>query len=106
MEQISLRVNTDSAMRFKIMRRSVWVGASRAMGRSNFVPEKKVDVKFTDNYGTSEGAMDNRSTREFFCVCVKLRTELASLRVQLMPKSSRATPKVLTTILFLIKDFV
>lgn len=71
MEQISFRVNTDSAVRFNIMRRSVWGGASRAMGRSNFAPERKVDVKFTDDYGTSEGAVDNRgSTREFFRLCL------------------------------------
>lgn len=66
-EQISSRVNTDSTVGFNIIRRSVWGGASRAMGRSNFAPEKKVDVKFTDDYGTSEGAVDNGGPiREFF----------------------------------------
>lgn len=45
----------------------MWDGASRAMGRSNFAPEKTVDVKFTDDYGISEGAVDNGGpTREFF----------------------------------------
>ncbi|KAK5598492.1 hypothetical protein CRENBAI_009753 [Crenichthys baileyi] len=29
------------------------------MGRSNFAPEKKVDAKFPDDYGISEGAVDN-----------------------------------------------
>ncbi|RXN35109.1 G2 M phase-specific E3 ubiquitin- ligase-like protein [Labeo rohita] len=67
MERIASRVNNDSTVRFNIIRRNVWDGTSRAMGRSNFSPEKKVDVKFTDDYGTSEGAVDNGGpTREFF----------------------------------------
>lgn len=71
MEQISSRVNNDSTVRFNIVRRSVWDGASRALGRSNFSPEKKVDVKFTDDYGISEGAVDNGGpTREFFRLCL------------------------------------
>ncbi|XP_039467535.1 uncharacterized protein LOC120440042 [Oreochromis aureus] len=41
LEQIVTRVNNDSTVRFNIIRRNVWDGASRAMGRSNFSPEKK-----------------------------------------------------------------
>ncbi|KAK0141462.1 hypothetical protein N1851_021438 [Merluccius polli] len=71
MEQISSRVNNDSTVRFNIIRRSVWGGASRALGRSNFSPEKKVDVKFTDDYGISEGAVDNGGpTQEYFRLCL------------------------------------
>ncbi|XP_059187547.1 G2/M phase-specific E3 ubiquitin-protein ligase-like [Centropristis striata] len=71
MEQISSKVNNDRTVRFNIIRRSVWDGASRAMGRSNFSPEKQVDVKFTDDYGISEGAVDNGGpTREFFRLCL------------------------------------
>ncbi|XP_013888678.1 G2/M phase-specific E3 ubiquitin-protein ligase [Austrofundulus limnaeus] len=70
-EQIASRVNDDSTVRFNIIRRNVWDGATRAMGRSNFAPEKKVDVKFTDDYGISEGAVDNGGpTREFFRLCL------------------------------------
>ncbi|TKS65833.1 G2/M phase-specific E3 ubiquitin-protein ligase [Collichthys lucidus] len=71
MDQLSSRVNNDSTVRFNIIRRSVWDGASRALGRSNFSPEKKVDVKFTDDCGISEGAVDNGGpTREFFRLCL------------------------------------
>lgn len=71
MEQISSRVKNDSTVRFNIIRRNVWDGASRAMGRSNFSPEKKIDVKFTDDYGISEGAVDNGGpTREFLRLCL------------------------------------
>ncbi|XP_067309237.1 uncharacterized protein [Pseudorasbora parva] len=70
-ERIASRVNNDSIVRFNIIRRNVWDGTTRAMGRSNFSPEKKVDVKFTDDYGISEGAVDNGGpTREFFRLCL------------------------------------
>ena len=36
-----------------------------------FSPDKKVDVKFTDDYGISEGTVDNGGpTREFFRLCL------------------------------------
>lgn len=70
-EQVSSKVTDDNTVRFNIIRRSVWDGASRALGRSTFSPNKKVDVKFTDDYGTSEGAVDNGGpTREFFRLCL------------------------------------
>ncbi|KAM9466415.1 uncharacterized protein Hap1MRO34_015516 [Clarias gariepinus] len=71
MEQITSRINNDDTVRFNIIRRNVWDGASRAMCRSNFAPEKKMDIKFTDDYGISEGAVDNGGpTREFFRLCL------------------------------------
>ncbi|MEQ2245521.1 hypothetical protein ILYODFUR_028879, partial [Ilyodon furcidens] len=70
-EQIASCVNDEGTVRFNIVRRNVWDGASRAMDRSNFAPEKKVDVKFTDDYGISEGAVDNGGpAREFFRLCL------------------------------------
>lgn len=70
-EEIASCVNDDSIVRFNIIRRNVWDGASRALSRPNFAPEKKVDVKFTDDHGTSEGAVDNGGpTREFFRLCL------------------------------------
>ncbi|KAG9272315.1 G2/M phase-specific E3 ubiquitin-protein ligase-like [Astyanax mexicanus] len=42
------------------------------MTRPNFSPEKTVDVKFTDDHGVSEGAVDNGGpTREFFRLCLQ-----------------------------------
>lgn len=71
MERIASGVNNDSIVRFNIIRRNVWDGTTRAIGRSNFSPEKKVDVKFTDDYGMSEGAVDNEEpTCEFFRRCL------------------------------------
>ncbi len=72
MEQIASQVNDYNTVHFSITRRNVWDGASRAMGRSNFSPEKKIDVKFTDYYGISEVALDNGGpTREFFRLCLQ-----------------------------------
>ncbi|KAK2863751.1 hypothetical protein Q7C36_002905, partial [Tachysurus vachellii] len=71
MEKIVSRINNDETVRFNIIRRNVWDGTSRAMDCSNFAPEKKMDIKFTDDYGISEGAIDNGGpTREFFRLCL------------------------------------
>lgn len=71
LEQIASRVNNDTAVRFNIVRKNVWDGASRAMRRANFSPEKKIDIKFMDDYGISEGAVDSGGpTREFFRLCL------------------------------------
>ncbi|KAK0147271.1 hypothetical protein N1851_013312 [Merluccius polli] len=104
MEQISSRVNNDSTVRFNIIRRSVWGGASRALGRSNFSPEKKVDVKFTDDYGISEGAMDNGGpTQEYFRLCLhEIKDKIGifegppDAQFEGTPESSHATPKART----------
>ncbi|KAK2856687.1 hypothetical protein Q5P01_005422 [Channa striata] len=45
MEEIASRVKNDETIRFNIIRRNVWDGASRAMARSNFSPEKDRSMK-------------------------------------------------------------
>lgn len=45
-------------VRYNITRRNVWDGTVRAMSRPNFSPTKQMDIKFTDNEGISEGAVD------------------------------------------------
>ncbi|KAI3372541.1 hypothetical protein L3Q82_023019, partial [Scortum barcoo] len=71
--------------------RNVWDGASRAMSRSNFSPEKKVDVKFTDDYGISEGAVDNGGpTQEFF------RLSLQEIKAKIGIVEDPPNAKVLT----------
>lgn len=64
----SLRVGiNEEVIRFKLNRRNVWDGAVRAMRRPNFSTNKRVDVKFTDDAGVSEGAVDlGGPMREFF----------------------------------------
>ena len=44
---------------FNISRSHIWEGAKRALSRKKFTPKNKVDVKFTDDSGKSEGAVDD-----------------------------------------------
>ncbi|KAK6494049.1 G2/M phase-specific E3 ubiquitin-protein ligase-like, partial [Huso huso] len=62
----SLR-DEEEVICFILNRRNVWDGAARAMKRPNFSTNKRVDVKFTDDAGVSEGAVDlGGPMREFF----------------------------------------
>ena len=57
----------EEISKFNISRNHVWEGAKRALNRKSFQPHKKIFVKFTDDIGLSEGAVDlGGSTREFF----------------------------------------
>ncbi|MGH0136307.1 UNVERIFIED_CONTAM: hypothetical protein FKN15_032348 [Acipenser sinensis] len=49
---------SSEVVRYNITRRNVWDGTVRAMSRPNFSPTKQMDIKFTDNEGISEGAVD------------------------------------------------
>ncbi|XP_058886533.1 uncharacterized protein LOC131737988 [Acipenser ruthenus] len=49
---------SSEVVRYNITRRNVWDGTVRAMSRPNFLPTKQMDIKFTDNEGISEGAVD------------------------------------------------
>ncbi|XP_036419877.1 G2/M phase-specific E3 ubiquitin-protein ligase-like isoform X2 [Colossoma macropomum] len=70
--ELNQQLNPNEVVRFNIIRRNVWDGATRAMARPNFSPAKTVDVKFTDDHGISEGAVDNGGpTREFFRLCLQ-----------------------------------
>ncbi|XP_072559957.1 G2/M phase-specific E3 ubiquitin-protein ligase-like isoform X2 [Paramormyrops kingsleyae] len=66
---LSLRkdINTDEVLRFNINRKNVWDGTIRGMRRPNFSVKKRIDIKFTDDDGNSEGAVDmGGPMREFF----------------------------------------
>lgn len=59
-------LNTETITRFNINRHSVVDGARRAIRRKSFHPESNLSVKFTDDLGVSEGAVDQGGpTREF-----------------------------------------
>ena len=47
----------------------MWEGTRRALNRKSFSPENKLSVKFTDDIGQSEGAVDmGGKAREFFTI--------------------------------------
>ena len=57
----------DQVSIFNISRNHIWEGTKRALNRKSFSPEKKLSVKFTDDIGQSEGAVDlGGPAREFF----------------------------------------
>lgn len=66
------QIKVDEVVRFNIIRHNVLDGAARAMKRPNFSPEKRLDIKFTDDLGSSEGAVDlGGPKREFFRLCLQ-----------------------------------
>lgn len=57
----------DQVSIFNLSRNHIWEGTKRALNRKSFSPEKKISVKFTDDIGQSEGAVDlGGPAREFF----------------------------------------
>ena len=67
LEQLALKINEDKISKFNISRSHLWEGALRGLERKSFSPDNKVSVKFTDDSGTSEGAIDlGGPKREFF----------------------------------------
>ena len=58
LEQLASKINSDKISKFNISRSNLWEGALRGLKRKSFSPDNKVSVKFTDDSGTSEGAVD------------------------------------------------
>ena len=68
------RINIDSERisKFNICRSNIWDGVLRGMERKSFSPSKKVSVKFTDDIGLSEGAVDlGGPMREFYTLALE-----------------------------------
>ena len=58
--------------KFNISRSFVWEGAKRALARKSFSAKNKILVKFTDDVGTSEGAVDmGGPMKEFFTLVIQ-----------------------------------
>jgi len=67
---VQLHAAVDSATgttKVNVNRQRLWEGARRAFLRPGFCPANAVSVKFTDDIGLSEGAVDQGGPRrEFF----------------------------------------
>ena len=67
LEKLSGIINLDSISKFNVSRSHLWEGAVRGLNRKSFSPCNKISVKFCDDVGTSEGAVDaGGPKREFF----------------------------------------
>ena len=63
-----------------IRRKHVWEDASRHLLRKKFDPKAVISVKFADDDGNSEGAIDaGRPRREFLRLLIKAANEHAGL---------------------------
>ena len=67
------QVSRDKGMsKFNISRNHIWEGARRSFLRTSYSPEHEMSVKFTDDIGVSEGAVDQGGPRrEFLQLVVK-----------------------------------
>lgn len=71
LEQLALKINEDKISKSNISGHHLSEGALRGLRRKSFSPGNKVSVKFTDDSGTSEGAIDlGGPKREFFTLVV------------------------------------
>lgn len=58
LEQKRHSICKTQTTKFNICRSNIWEGTKRAMLRKSFSPSNKISVKFTDDIGMSEGAVD------------------------------------------------
>lgn len=65
-------INDEEISIFNINRSTVWEGALRGFRRNTYSPTKRISVKFTDDVGDSEGAVDiGGPRREFLRLLMK-----------------------------------
>lgn len=68
----SANIENENISKFNICRSNICDGIFRGMTRKSFSPNKKLSVKFTDDVGLSEGAVDmGGPMREFLLYPLK-----------------------------------
>ena len=72
LQDLSTVINQDNICKFNISRNHIWEGSVRALTRKSFSPQNKVSVKFCDDIGRPEGAIDQGGPkREFFTLALE-----------------------------------
>ena len=67
LSDLATAIRDDQVAIFNLSRNHIWDGTKRGLNRKSFSPEKKLSVKFMDDIGQSEGAVDlGGPAREFF----------------------------------------
>ena len=70
--ELNTKINHTEISKFNISRGHLWEGAVRGLSRKSFSPANRVSVKFTDDVGNAEGAVDSAGpTREFFTLVIE-----------------------------------
>ena len=64
---LAKKIDDSKVSKFNICRSDIWEGAKRGLTRKSFCPSSKISVRFSDDFGRSEEAVDRGGpTREFF----------------------------------------
>ena len=64
-------VSENKISKFNICRNDIWEGTKRGLTRRRFSPGNKISVRFSDDFGRSEGAVDlGGPTREFLTLVI------------------------------------
>ena len=64
-------ISENKISKFNICRNDVWEGTKRGLTRKSFSPGNKISVRFSDDSGRSEGAVDlGGPTREFLTLVI------------------------------------
>ncbi|CAB4019364.1 G2 M phase-specific E3 ubiquitin- ligase-like, partial [Paramuricea clavata] len=72
LDGLAKEIAYTSISKFNISRSFVWEGAERALTRKSFCAKNKMSVKFTDDIGNSEGAVDlGGPMKEFFTLVLQ-----------------------------------
>jgi hypothetical protein len=65
----------DKISKFNITRTDVMDGARRSIHRRTFSPENKMDVRFSDTFGTNEGAIDEGGPKREFLRMLMIKVQ-------------------------------
>jgi hypothetical protein len=61
------QISSENISIFNLSRNHAWEGTKRALNRKSFSPENRLSVKFTDDIGQSEGAVDMGGPAREYC---------------------------------------
>lgn len=87
-ENLAAAIDASTVSRFNVGRSHIWDSTSRAIKRKNFTPESSIYVKFMDDIGNQEGAIDlGGPRREFLQLLMEHLSSYSSLFFG--PKHSR-----------------
>ena len=76
LQEVQDKINTDEISFINVRRSAIWVDTCRQLMRKLFSPYNRISVKFADNEGNSEGAVDvGGPKREFLRLVVKAANE-------------------------------
>lgn len=72
LDELAVNIKNDGITKLNVARNFIWEGTKRALTHKSFIPSHRISVKFTDDSGQSEGAVDwGGPMREFFTLVMQ-----------------------------------